>query len=309
MSIALKNKNVYLLKNIKRDWQLYFLLFPAVIYFLVFYYFPIYGVQIAFRNYKVTIGISQSDWVGLEHFKVFFTSYYAKRLLMNTFLLNLYSLLWSFPVPIVLALFLNRIVLPKLKKTVQTLIYMPYFISTVVMAGMVYLFLSPTNGIINKIIVYFGGESIYFMAEPKWFRTVYIASGIWQSAGWGTILYIAALTAIDPKIYEAAEIDGANIFRIIWHIDIPSVIPIVMILLILNSGYLLSSNTEKALLLQTAGNIPTSDIIGVYVYNVGIRNAKFSYTAAIGLLLNVINFIIIIVVNNVSKKVSKISMF
>ena len=227
----------------------------------------------------------------------------------NTFLLNLYGLLWGFPIPIVLALLLNQIRFNRFKKFTQTVIYVPHFISTVVLAGMLYIFFSPANGIINRVSVALGGKSIYYMIEPGWFRPLFIGSSIWQDAGWGTILYIAALTGIDPQIYEAATIDGANKMQKIWYIDIPSLIPIATMVLILSFGRLLTSDTQKALLLQTPGNIATSDIIGVYVYNIGLGKAMYSYTAAIGLFLNVINFVMIMTVNTVAKRIGDTSLF
>jgi len=266
-----------------------------------------YGIQIAFRDYKAVFGITGSEWVGLAHYRTFFSSFYWKRLISNTFILNFYGLLWGFPIPIILSLLLNRVEFSGLKKFTQTVIYIPNFVSTVVIAGMVYSFLSPSSGIINSLIAALGGKPIYFMVKSEWFRTVFIASGIWQGAGWGAIIYLAALTGIDPEIYEAATIDGATILQKIHHIDIPSIVPIAMMLLILNCGSMLSSNTQKVLLLQTGGNIPTSDIIGVYIYNTGLGGARYSYTAAIGLLLNVVNFALLITVNTISKRAGEVS--
>lgn len=294
--------------RIMKDWQLYFFVLLPVSYFIVFNYLPLYGIQIAFKNYKLAAGIAGSQWRGLENFASFFSSYSCWRMIANTFLLNVYGLLIGFPIPIILALLLNRLANPRYKKITQTIIYIPHFISTVVMAGMLYIMLD-TKGVINVIIEHLGGEPIYFMAEPGWFRTIYIASGEWQNAGWNTILYIASLTAIDPEIYEAATIDGASIRQKIWHIDIPYVIPIAMMMLILNSGRLLGGDSTKALLLQTPGNTATSDIIGVYVYNIGLGKGQFSYTAAIGLFQNVISLIMVLSVNTISKKVSSIGMF
>ncbi len=291
------------------DWQLYVLILPGVIYFIVFHYVPLYGIQIAFKDFKVSKGIVDSAWVGFDNFKTFFNSYYCGRLIINTLLLNVYSLLWSFPVPVVLALLLNRIKQERFKKFTQTVIYIPHFISTVVMAGMLYIFLSPETGMINRLINVLGGQSIYFMAEAGWFRTVYIASGIWQSAGWGTILYIAALTGVDQEVYEAATLDGASVMQKIRHIDIPSILPIAVMMLILECGKIMGGDTQKALLLQTKSNTATSDIIGLYVYNVGLGQAKYSYTAAIGLFQNLIGFVMIVVVNTISKRVSSVSMF
>lgn len=293
----------------KNNWQLYVLILPAIIYFIVFNYMPLYGIQIAFKDFKAVFGISGSKWVGLKHFENFFHAYYFKRLLANTLLLNVYNLLWSFPVPIILAILLNQIKGPKIKRFIQTSIYVPYFISTVVLAGMLYIFLSPTSGIFNILRQALGMKAVDFMSDAKAFRTIYIVSGIWQSAGWGTILYIASLSGVDPSLYEAAEIDGASIWQKIRYIDMPSIVPVIVMVFILDCGKLLSSNTDKALVMQTAGNIPTSDIIGVYVYNVGLGSGQFSYTTAIGLFINIINFIIIITANQISKKISDVGLF
>lgn len=291
------------------NWQPYILVLPAIIYFVVFNYLPLYGIQIAFKDYKAVDGIAGSAWVGLKHFKNFFNAYYFKRLLSNTLLLNVYYLLWSFPVPLILAIFLNQIRGKKKKRFIQTSIYVPYFISTVVLAGMLYIFLSPTSGILNFARTAMGLKAIDFMSEASAFRPIYIISGIWQAAGYGTILYIATLTGIDPSLYEAAEIDGASIWQKIRFIDIPSLIPTAMMVFILDCGKMLASDTNKALVMQTPGNIPTSDIIGVYVYNVGLGSGQFSYTAAIGLFVNIINFILIISVNQVSKRMTDVGLF
>jgi putative aldouronate transport system permease protein len=293
----------------RNDWQLWMLLLPAIAYFFIFCYLPMYGIQIAFRDYKAVFGITGSKWVGFKNFIDFFNAYYFTRLVANTFLLNIFGLLWSFPIPIILAILLNQIERPLFKRFVQTAIYTPHFISTVVMAGMLYLFLSPTNGIFNKFIEMAGGTPIYFMAEPSWFRTLFIGSDIWQHAGWNTILYIATLTGIDPELYEAATVDGATKRQKIWHIDIPHLMPIAVMMLILSCGSLLVSNTDKALLMKTAANSAKSDIIGVYVYEMGLGRAQFSYTSAIGLFTNVINFVTIMTVNFVSKKLNETSLF
>ena len=297
--------------TLRRDWQLWALLLPCLAFFIIFCYFPMYGVQIAFRDYKAAFGITGSKWVGLKFFEKFFNSYYCGRMFMNTFLLNFFGLLFGFPIPILLAIMLNQLNHKRFKGFAQTAIYVPHFISTVVLAGMIYLFFSPTNGIINHLITAAGGKNIYFIMEPGWFRPLFIGSEIWQNAGWNTILYIATLTSIDPQLYEAATIDGATRWEKIKHIDIPHLIPIAVMMLILNCGSLLSSNTDKALLLQTSGNMATSDILGVYVYSVGIAasKAQYSYASAIGLCLNVINFVIIMLVNAISRKLSDISLF
>lgn len=296
-------------RRLIRDWELYVFVLPALVYYIIFHYMPLYGIQIAFKDYKAVLGIQGSEWVGLKHFKDFFGSYLAWPLIKNTLLLNLYGLLWSFPIPVILALFLNRLGSAKFKKFTQTVIYIPHFVSTVVLAGMLYIFLDPTNGFVNILISALGGTPQYFMAEPGWFRTVFIASAVWQSSGWGTIIYIAALTAVDQELYESAKIDGASILQQIFYIDLPTIVPMAMMMLILNSGSIMNGNMQKTLLLQTAGNKATSNTIGVYVYTMGLTNAQFSYTAAIGLFQNVISFIMVMTVNKITKEASSISMF
>lgn len=302
-------KKTNLTTLLRNNWQLYVLVLPAIIYFFIFNYLPLYGIQIAFKDYKAVSGIAGSPWVGLKHFKAFFNAYYFKRLLSNTLLLNVYYLLWSFPVPLILAISLNQIRGEKKKRFIQTSIYVPYFISTVVLAGMLYIFLSPTSGIFNLVRTAMGLKAVDYMSEASAFRPIYIISGIWQSAGYGTILYIATLSGIDPSLYEAAEIDGASIWQKIRYIDLPSLVPTAMMVFILDCGKMLSSDTNKALVMQTAGNIPTSDIIGVYVYNVGLGSGQFSYTAAIGLFVNIINFLLIVSVNRISRKATNVGLF
>lgn len=288
---------------------LYLLILPAVVYLFVFNYLPMYGVQIAFKDYKAVRGIAGSDWVGFKHFVTFFNAYYCGRLIGNTLLLNVYSLICSFPIPIALAVIVNNIRSERLKKFTQTAIYVPHFISTVVLAGILYILLSPTNGIINHFITALGGQSIYFMNEASWFRPIYIISGIWQNAGWNSILYIAALAGIDQELYEAATIDGASKWQKVLYIDIPHLIPTATMMLILNCGSLMSSATQKALLLQTAGNTATSDIIGTYVYTMGLGSGQFSYTSAINLFVNVINFVLVLSANTVSSRLQGETLF
>lgn len=295
---------------LKNNGQLYLMLLPAIAFYIVFNYAPLYGIQIAFKDYRAVDGIMGSKWVGFEHFKTFFNAYYFERLIKNTFLLNLYGMLWLFPMPIILALMLNRVRNAKMKKFIQTTIYLPHFISTVVLVGMVYIFLSPTGGLFNTIRNAFGLKSLDFMSMSSAFRTISIASNIWQDAGFSSILFIATLAGIDPALYESSELDGASVWQKIRYIDLPTLIPTAMMVLILNSGNLFSSGASKVLLLQTAGNTTTSEIIGTYVHKVGLGGAgQFSYTSAIGLFTNIINFVMIIAVNKISKKVANVEMF
>lgn len=295
--------------NIKNYWQLYVMLLPALIYLLVFHYLPLYGIQVAFRDYRLVDGVMGSPWVGLKHFKRFFEAYYFERLIKNTLVLNINYLLWSFPFPIVIAILLNQIRSDKRKRFVQTTIYVPHFVSTVVLAGMIYLFLSPSGGILNSVLGMLGLKPLDLMAEADAFRSIYTVSGVWQGAGYSSILFVATLAGIDPSLYEAAEIDGASIWKKIRYIDIPSILPTATMVLILDFGKLMNSNTDKVLLLQTAGNISTSDIIGTYVFNVGVQGGQFSYTSAIGLFSNLVNLALILLFNKFSKKISNIGLF
>lgn len=296
-------------KRVLRNWQLYVFLIPTILYFLVFRYYPMYGLQIAFRNYKASKGIWGSQWVGFKNFQRFFATADFFQLLENTLAISVGNLLISFPVPIILALLLNQLPSKGYKKVVQTVIYAPHFISTVVMVGIIFLFFSPSSGIINHIIVALGGQSIHFMAEADMFRPLYIGSEIWQGAGWGSILYLAALASINPELHEAAVVDGANKFQRVLHIDIPGILPTVVIMFILNSGKVMAVGFEKAYLMQTSLNISTSEIIATYVYKRGLLNSQFSFSAAVGMFESVINLVLLVTVNFISRKVSDSSLF
>ncbi len=298
-----------LLRDIVRDHQLYLLLLPAVVYVLVFHYWPMYGVQIAFKDFRASLGIWGSEWVGLKHFLRFFQSPNISQLIRNTLGLSLYSLVAGFPVPIILAILLNEVKSAAFKRTVQTTIYAPHFISTVVMSGMVVMFLNHDKGIINHLVALLGGRRADYMTQPRWFPTIYVLSGIWQNAGWGTIIYFAALSTIDPQVVEAAMIDGASRLQKIWHIDLPGIAPTITILLILNLGGLLSVGFEKVLLLQNALNMETADVISTYVYRVGLLGAQFSYSSAIGLFNSVINFVLLLAANGLARRSGQTSLW
>lgn len=291
------------------SWQLYVLLLPTVVYLLIFNYLPMAGIQIAFKDYKMSKGIWDSAWVGMKHFNYFFNSVQFENLMVNTIKLSVYALLLGFPLPIILALLLNESKNLKLKKAVQSLTYAPYFISTVVLVSMLSLFLSPSTGVINKVIELLGGQAIDFMGSERMFRPVYILSGIWQGTGWSSIIFIAALAGIDPQLHEAAEIDGANRLQRIWHINIPGILPTMVIVFILSCGSIMSVGFEKAFLMQNSMNQGASEIIATYVYKLGIQKAQYSYTTAIGLFNSLINLVLLVIVNKISKKVADISLF
>jgi putative aldouronate transport system permease protein len=289
-------------KKVIRNWELYLFVLPCLIWFIVFKYVPMYGIQLAFKNYIPTEGIWGSPWLGLKHFTRFFESYQFWTLIENTISLSFWSLVFTFPVPIIIALLLNQLTSERYKKFVQTVIYAPHFISTVVLVGILFVFLSPNSGIVNHLIVLFGGEPILFMAEPGWFRPLYIISGLWQETGWATIIYLAALAGVSPALHEAAIMDGANKWQRIWHVDIPSIRPTIIILLILAFGNVMNVGFEKAFLMQTDLNKSASAIIPTYVYEVGLQRAQYSFAAAIGLFNSVINLIMLLTVNRLVKK-------
>lgn len=289
------------LKKMAKKWQLYVLLAPAVIYFLVFKYYPMYGVQIAFKNYRAMDGILGSEWVGFEHFARFFNSYFFWDLIWNTLSIGLYTLLF-FPIPIIVALSFNELKDGKFKKMAQTITYAPHFISMVVLVGMVITFLDPISGVINHFIQFLGFEPIAFMTDPKWFKTVYVLSGVWQSFGWSAIIYLAALSGIDPQLHEAAKVDGATRWQRIWHVNIPGIMPTIIITLILNMGSIFSTSFEKILLMQNPLNLEASNVIATYVYDIGLLNGQYSYSTAVGLFNSVVNCILLLVFNRLARR-------
>ncbi|WP_284645994.1 ABC transporter permease [Paenibacillus silviterrae] len=282
----------------------YLMLAPVVLYYFVFYYTPMYGLQIAFKDFSPGLGMWESPWVGFKHFQDFFNSYYFWRLLRNTLLLSLYELLFAFPASILLALLLNELRSAVFKRAVQTVTYMPHFISIVVIAGMMVDFLA-RDGLINNVLAWFGIEPIAFLRESGWFRTIFISSGIWQSVGWGSIIYLSAMSGIDPSLYEAAKVDGANRWKQTMHITLPGIAPTVIILLILQIGNFMTVGTDKILLLYNSSTYETADVIGTFVYRKGILESDFSYSAAVGLFNSIINFILLVLANTISRRTSE----
>ncbi|GGI46397.1 sugar ABC transporter permease [Paenibacillus marchantiophytorum] len=295
--------------SMRKHWDLYALLLPVIVYFIIFHYIPMYGVQIAFKEFIASKGINGSPWVGFQHFERFFDGFYFWRVIRNTLGIGLYELIVGFPVPIILALLINEVQSKSFKKTVQTVTYAPHFLSTVVMVGMLLIFLSPRYGIVNTLIEWLGGDQIAFLTEPGWFKTVYVFSGVWQQMGWSSIIYLAALTGIDPQQHEAAKVDGASRLQRIWHVNLPGILPTIIILLILNVGSILSVGFEKVFLLQNPLNMEASDIISTYVYRSGILEAQYSFSAAVGLFNSVINFFMLVTVNFIARKAGETSLW
>lgn len=293
------------------SWQLYVMLLPPVAYALVFLYWPLYGLQIAFKNFSVAKGITGSPWVGMKYFETFVNSYQFWPLIKNTVILNVYELAALFPLPVVLALLLNTVRSKTYSRGVQLITYAPHFISTVIVVGMMVMLLDPDGGVVNQLLTFLGGHPIDFLGNPAYFRHVYVWSGAWQTLGYSAIIYLAALSGIDPQLHEAARVDGASILRRIWHIDLPGILPVTITLLILNMGSILSSGFEKVLLMQNSLNLGVSQVIDTYVYQVGLRSSipQFSYAAAIGLFKSVIALVMILLANWLARRVAKQGLF
>ncbi|MGI6725631.1 MAG: ABC transporter permease [Christensenellales bacterium] len=298
-------------RNARINWELYAIIAVPVIWLLIFHYYPMYGVQIAFRKFTVSKGILGSPYVGLQYFEKFVKSYNFKRVVSNTLSISIYDLIMGFPFPIILALLLNNCLRPRYKKFVQIVTYMPYFISTVVMVGIIIQFLSPKVGVVNYAIKALGGNEIDFMGRPEYFKHIYVWSNIWQGTGWSAIIYLSALASIDPGLHEAALVDGANRFKRMWHIDLPGILPTITIMLTLRMGSIMSVGFEKAFLMQNNLNLSTSEIISTYVYKVGLASAApdYSYSAAIGLFNSVINLVLIATVNRINARINEISLW
>ena len=295
--------------RLKRYWPLYIFVLPAVLYILIFNYGPMYGILIAFKNYNPAIGVWGSKWVGLSHFKTFFESFYFGRLMENTFALSIYTIVAGFPIPILLALMLNEVRSQRYRSTVQTIMYAPHFISMVVMVGIISTMMSPSIGVINHIIELLGGERQYFLVNPAAFRHIFVWSDVWQQMGWNAIIYTAALSTVDPEMHEAAMIDGATRIKRVLYINLPVILPTIIITLIMRLGSIATVGYEKAYLLQNDLNQQTSEIISTYVYKRGLLGGQFSLTTAIGLFNNIINVTMLLIANRLAAKFSDTSLF
>ena len=297
--------------DFKRNYLLYLLVLPVLAYYIIFCYGPMGGIIIAFKDFKPKLGMFASPWAddfGFEHFLNFFNSIYFTRTVTNTLLINFYSILFGFPAPILLALLMNEVKNRAFKRTVQTLTYFPHFISTVVICGMIKQFCL-TDGLFNQILGVFGGTHTPFLQYPQYFRTIYVATGIWQSIGWDSIIYLAAITGVDLELHEAAALDGAGRFRRIWHITLPAINPTIVILLIMKVGGMMSVGHEKILLLYNQAIYETADVISTYTYRRGLLDGDYSFSTAVGLFNSVVNFILVLVANGVSRKVTETSLF
>ncbi len=299
------------LRLILRNYDLYLLLLPVAAYFIIFEYVPMYGVQIAFRKFSFKKGILGSPWLNpwYSNFTRLFNSYYFERLITNTLSISLYSLALGFPVPILLALLLNEVNRPGFKKFVQTVTYAPHFLSTVVLVSIINALFSNSTGIVNNIIVALGGERTAFLTRPEYFNSLYVISGVWQNMGWNSIIYMAALSGIDPTLYEAGRVDGASRWQMMIHITLPSIIPTICVMLILRCGSLMGVGYEKVFLMQNDLNISASEVISTYVYKSGLINSEYGFSTAVGLFNSVINCILLLIVNTITSKLNDTSIF
>ena len=307
-----RNMKGSLFYRIKKDYKqnkvLLFMAIPVALYYIIFHYMPMYGTIIAFMDYRVANGIFASKWVGFENFREFFDSFYAWRVIRNTLLISIYSLIFSFPAPIILAMLLNEVRNKYFKSTVQTITYLPHFISIIVICGMITDF-TMKDGIVNDIVAMLGGERKNFLLDPNYFRGIYVASGVWQGIGWGSILYLAALSGIDLSLYEAAKIDGAGRFRQFLSVTLPGILPTIVVMFILNVGKLMSVGSEKIILLYNEGTYETADVISSFVYRRGVLQADYSYSTAVGLFNSAINAILVVSANKLSRALTESSLW
>jgi len=297
------------LSEMRRQYQLWLMILPAIAVIFIFNYIPMYGIQLAFRDYDFSKGLAGGEWRGWYYFQQFIESYMFTDLIRNTFMISFTSIVVGFPAPILLALILNQIRIERWKQIMQTTVFMPHFISIIVLVGMLNVLLSPENGIVGYLLRSMGIEGVNLLGSTKWFIPVYVLSDIWQHVGWNCIIYLAALSAVDPQLYDAARIDGASRWQTIRHIDLPALVPTIIILFILSMGGILATGFEKIFLMQNSLNLPVSEVIATFVYKIGIISNQFSYASAIGLFNTVINFFFLFVVNMIARRTSNIGLF
>ncbi|MEP4194010.1 MAG: ABC transporter permease subunit [Aliishimia sp.] len=303
------SRMVRIVDHMKREWQLYAMLLPTVIWLLVFLYKPMYGLQIAFKDYSVFRGVAGSPWVGFEHFDTLFNNDQFLRALKNTIIMSLYGLLFGFPVPIFLALMFNEVLNQTFKKSAQTIVYLPHFISSVIIAGIVITSFSPSAGIVNTILGWFGVDSIYFLTKPEWFRPIFIGTGIWQEAGFQSIVYLAAIAGVSPTLYESAVVDGASRWQMMWKITIPSIMTTIIIMLIIRIGNILEISFEMIILLYQPATYETADVVNTFIYRQGLQGGQYDFAAAAGLFNAIVAFVLVMTANTISKRYSRTSLW
>lgn len=295
--------------HLRQEWQIYVLLLPTILWFVVFLYKPMYGLQIAFKDYSVFRGVAASPWVGFEHFQTLFHSDQFLRAVKNTIIISIYSLLFAFPMPIILALMFNEIVNKYFKRTAQTIVYLPHFISTVIISGIVITAFSPSSGIVNTVLGWIGMDPIYFLTKPEWFRPIFIGSGIWQEAGFSSIVFLAAIAGVNPSLYESAVVDGASRWQMMWKITLPSILPTIIIMLIIRIGNLLEVGFELIILLYQPATYQTADVINTFIYRQGLQGAQYDVAAAAGLFNAVVAFVLVMTANTIARRFSKTSLW
>lgn len=305
----MRERLVWLSDHFKREWQVYVMLAPMIIWFLLFLYKPMYGLQIAFKDYSIFRGIVESPWVGWEHFETLFNNSQFIRAVRNTVIISALSLIFGFPVPIFLALMFNEILHALYRRTCQTIVYLPHFISTVIIAGIVITAFSPSAGIVNTIIGWIGIEPVYFLTKPEWFRPIFIGSGIWQEAGFSSIIFLAAIAGVNPSLYESAVVDGASRWQMMWKITIPSIMPTIIIMLIIRIGNLMEVGFELIILLYQPATYQTADVINTFIYRQGLQSGQYDLAAAAGLFNAIVAFVLVMTANSISKRVSRTSLW
>ena len=305
----IQNKVGWFIRHFKREWQIYLMLLPTLIWFFLFLYKPMYGLQIAFKDYSIFRGIEASPWVGFEHFQTLFANDQFIRAIWNTLIISLLSLVFGFPIPIFLALMFNEVLNQKFKRISQTIVYLPHFISTVIIAGIVITAFSPSSGIVNLLLSKIGIDPIYFLIKPEWFRPIFIGSGIWQEAGFSSIVFLAAMAGVNPSLYESAVVDGATRWQMMWKITIPCILPTILIMLIIKIGNLLEVGFELIILLYQPATYETADVISTYIYRQGLVGAQYDLAAAAGLFNAVVAFILVMTANTISRHYSRTSLW
>jgi putative aldouronate transport system permease protein len=295
--------------HLKREWQLYLMLLPTIIWLLVFLYKPMYGLQIAFKDYSIFRGVAASPWIGFEHFETLFNNDQFIRAVRNTVYISFLSLIFGFPMPILLALGFNEILKEWYKKAAQTIVYLPHFISSVIIAGIVITAFSPSAGLVNTFLGWFGIDSIYFLTRPEWFRPIFVGTTIWQEAGFQSIVYLAAIAGVSPTLYESAVVDGASRWQMMWKITIPSILPTIIIMLIIRIGNMLEVSFEMIILLYQPATYQTADVVNTFIYRQGLQGGQYDLAAAAGLFNAVVAFVLVMSANAISKRYSRTSLW
>ena len=306
---TLKQKLQWLADHVRNEWQIYLMLLPTIVWMIVFLYKPMYGLQIAFKDYSIFRGVANSPWVGWEHFQTLFSNDQFFRAIGNTIKISALNLLFGFPAPIILALMFNEVLHAAYKRTAQTIVYLPHFISTVIIAGIVTTAFSPTAGVVNTIMGWFGLDSIYFLTKPEWFRPIFVGTGIWQEAGFGSIVFLAAIAGVNPSLYESAVVDGASRWQMMWKITIPSILPTIIIMLIIRIGNIMEVSFELIILLYQPATWSTADVVNTFVYRQGLQSGQYDVAAAAGLFNAVVAFVLVMVANTLSRRYSRTSLW